>query len=97
MAKAKIIIREHCGFKEFKKAQKHFKEGKLKFELKQYFGQFQYLFCKGKKVISIVELWDLFNECWYWEILRIDLKKNGDVERFPTFESAQKRAWEILG
>lgn len=95
--KTKIIIREHAGFKEFRQAEKAFKEGKLKFELKQYFGQFQYLFCKGKKVISIVQLWDLFNEHWFWEIARMDLKQIKDVERFPTFESAQKRAWEILG
>lgn len=90
--KAKIIIREHNGYKEFLEAQK---QG---IKLKQYFGQFQYLFSTPKATLSIVQLWDImFNE-WYWEIglYYKTVPKIQLTERFSSFEDAQKRAWEFI-
>lgn len=96
--KAKIIIREHAGYREFVRAEAEAKKRKIKLPIKQYFGQFQYLFLAKRKMISVVQLWDIFDNKWFWEIAQF--KKKGidgeSIERFPTFEKAQKRAWEIL-
>lgn len=94
--KVKIIIREHNGYTEFKRAEIEARKRKIKLPIKQYFGQFQYLFCANRKVVSLVQLWDIFNECWFWEIYCLKGKLFDDVERFATIEDAQKRIWELL-
>lgn len=94
----KIIIREHNGFKEFREAEKHFKKIKKKLPIKQYFGQFQYIFHNKKGAVSLVELFDLFTNKWFWEIGIFDEDgKVKDIERFGSnMEEAQERIWEIL-
>lgn len=97
--KVKIIIREHAGYKEFIRAEAEAKKRKNKLPIKQYFGQFQYLFYANRRLISVVQLWDIFDNRWFWEIAvfrRNGQIKSDSIERFPTFEKAQERVWETL-
>lgn len=97
MGKVKIIIREHNGFKEWKECVAHYEKLGKKVPIRQFFGQFQFLFETKKGLISLVQLLDLFDERWFWEIGIFNKKGTiKDTERFPTIESAQDRIWELL-
>jgi len=87
-----IEKRKHAGYDEFERAVK---KG---VKIKQYFGKYQYIYSNKKQKISLVELWDMFGDKWFWEIaiLKDDGVDGESVERFATQQDAIKKIKELL-
>lgn len=87
-----ILKQLHKGYEEWRNA----KEKGIK--IRQYFGKYQYIYSHGSIKISLVELLDLNNDCWFWEIAKLttDGVDGESIERFNIKLDAEKRIKEIL-
>lgn len=83
--KIDIQVREHDGYKEWDSALKRGAD------LRQLFGRHQFLYEYKGNIISLVELKDILNDQWFWEIHCNKGNLFRDCERFEGKQLAENR------
>jgi len=87
--KMEIEIKEHQGYTEWASLPKGM-------DIRQIFGRHQFIYKSGKYEISLVELKDVFEDKWFWEIYCLAGNLFEDCERFDAKQLAENRIILLL-